>query len=143
MSSETEPAAEMVFRQFETLPEEPVSKMTVAGDQGWTRVMVSKAINGSPDIFASVFRMEPNMYHPMHAHPNVGELYFVIKGRVQMTVGGHTEWCEPGTAIYTPQDVPHCARTDDQGASVLVIFPEGDWEKVGKRWIETEGEADG
>ena len=134
MEEQDEPR--VVMTQYETLQEAPVSKMTVDGDEGWTRVMISKEINGSPDVFASVFRMDPNSYHPMHAHPNVGELYFVLKGRVELTVGDRTEWLEPGTAVYTPKDVPHCARTGEEGASILVVFPEGDWEKVGKRWVD-------
>ena len=128
--------ASIVITQYESVPEAPVSDMTVEGDEGWTRVMISKELNGSPDLFVSVFRMAPNQYHPLHAHPNVGELYFLLKGRIELTVGDRTEWIEPGTAIYTPKDVPHCARTGDEGASILVVFPEGDWDKVAKRWVE-------
>ena len=128
--------ASVVITRYEDVPEAPVSKMTVDGDEGWTRVMISKEINGSPDLLVSVFRMAPNQFHPLHAHPNMGELYFLLKGRVELTVGDRTEWIEPGTAIYTPKDVPHCARTDDEGASILVVFPEGDWSKIEKRWVD-------
>jgi quercetin dioxygenase-like cupin family protein len=128
--------ASIVIQRYQDVVEAPVSDMTVASDEGWTRVMISKEHNNSPDLFVSVFRMGPNQYHPMHAHPNMGELYFILEGRVEITVGDRTEWVEPGTAIYTPKDVPHCHRTGDEGASIIVVFPEGDWSKVGKRWIE-------
>jgi quercetin dioxygenase-like cupin family protein len=128
--------ASIVIQQYRDVPEAPVSNMTVAHDEGWTRVMIDKVHNNSPDLFVSVFRMAPNSLHPKHAHPNVGELYFILEGRCEMTVGDRTQWMEQGTAIYTPRDVPHETRTGDEGASILVVFPEGDWDKIGKRFVE-------
>jgi quercetin dioxygenase-like cupin family protein len=137
MAEQTEQGeATIVITQYETVPEAPVSKMTVAHDEGWTREMISKAMNGSPDLFVSVFRMGPDQVHPKHAHPNVGELYFILEGRCEMTVGDRTGWLEKGTAIYTPKDVPHETRTGPEGASILVVFPEGDWDKIGKRFVD-------
>jgi quercetin dioxygenase-like cupin family protein len=128
--------ARIVIQQYEDVPEAPVSAMTVEGDQGWTRVMIDKDHNNSPDLFVSVFRMAPDQYHPLHRHPNMGELYFILKGRVEMTVGDTTQWMEPGTAIYTPKGVAHSSRTGPEGASILVVFPEGDWAKIGKEFLE-------
>jgi quercetin dioxygenase-like cupin family protein len=126
----------IVITAIDTVPESPVSNMTVAHDQGWTRGLINKAINGSPDLFVSVFRMEPNQYHPKHRHPNVGECYFVLEGRAEMVVGDRVEWVEAGTAIYVPKGVPHSTRTEEDGVAVLVIYPEGDWDKVEKEFVD-------
>jgi quercetin dioxygenase-like cupin family protein len=116
----------------------PISTLTVDHDQGTARVVVSSEINGSPDLYVSNFRMGPNQHHPRHAHPNMGEVYFVLDGRCRMTVGDRVEWLEPGTAVYVPKGTPHCTDTGEEGVSVLVIFPEGDFSKVGKVFVEED-----
>jgi quercetin dioxygenase-like cupin family protein len=128
--------AEIVLRNVATVPEVPIVSLTTAGDQGWARELVTKQINGSRDIYASVFRMDPDQYHPLHAHPNTGELYFVLEGRCEMRVGDRCEWVRAGTAAYMPRGVPHSVRTGDVGVSVLVIFPKGDFGEVEKVWME-------
>jgi quercetin dioxygenase-like cupin family protein len=126
----------VVMTQIDDVEPVPVNTMTVAHDEGTARILVSAAINGSPDLFVSNFRMGPNQHHPRHAHPNVGEVYFILDGRCRMEVGGRVEWLEAGTAVYVPKGTPHCTDTGDEGVSVLVIFPEGDFEKVGKVFVE-------
>jgi quercetin dioxygenase-like cupin family protein len=127
---------EIVITRIADVLEAPVSRMTVAHDQGWTRGLIQKAINGSPDLFVSVFRMEPNQVHPKHRHPNVGECYFVLEGAAEMTVGDRVEWVEAGTAIYVPKGVPHGTVTRDQGFTTLVVYPEGDWDLIEKEFVD-------
>jgi quercetin dioxygenase-like cupin family protein len=130
----------IVITNAEDVEPVPVSSMTVAHDQGMARVMVSSAVNGSPDLLVSNFRMGPHQHHPRHLHPNVDEVYFILEGRCRMQVGARTEWVGPGTAIYTPRGTPHCVDTGEEGVSVLVIFPEGDFDKVGKEFVEPDSE---
>ena len=129
-------SAEIVMRNVETVAEKPIASLTVEGDQGWARELNTAQINGSPDLYVSVFRMDPDQYHPLHAHPNVGELYYVLEGRCELRIGDRCEWVEAGTAAYMPAGVPHSVRTGDQGVRILVTFPEGDLGKVGKVWME-------
>lgn len=129
-------AADIVIRNVETVADTPIASLTVEGDQGWARELITAQINGSPDLYVSVFRMDPNQYHPLHAHPNVGELYFVLEGRCELRIGDRCEWVHAGTAAYMPAGVPHSVRTRDQGVRILVTFPEGDLAKVGKVWME-------
>jgi quercetin dioxygenase-like cupin family protein len=131
------PKAEIVIRNVATVDEEPIASLTTPGDQGWAREMITSQINGSPDLYVSVFRMDPGQYHPLHAHPNVGELYFVLEGRCELRIGDRCEWVEAGTAAYMPRSVPHSVRTTDSGVAILVTFPEGDLNKVEKVWIES------
>ena len=129
-------AAEVVMRNVETVAEQPIASLTTEGDQGWARELITAQINGSPDLYVSVFRMDPDQYHPLHAHPNMGELYFVLEGRCELRIGDRCEWVEAGTAAYMPAGVPHSVRTGDRGVRILVTFPEGDLQKVGKVWME-------
>jgi quercetin dioxygenase-like cupin family protein len=105
-------------------------------DQGMVQRVVSLEVNGSPDLLATVFSMTPNQYHPLHAHPELGELYFILEGACEVRVGPRTEWVTAQTAIYVPKGTPHSLRTKDQSVKFLLVFPEGDRSKVKKVWVE-------
>lgn len=105
-------------------------------DQGWTRRLISLAINGSPDLIATVIRLAPHEYHPPHSHPNTGSIYFVLSGRCEAQVGDRIEMVKAMTAIYTPRGVPHALKTFDEGVEVLIIYPMGDLTQVQKEWVQ-------
>jgi quercetin dioxygenase-like cupin family protein len=128
--------AEIVIRDVATVPGKPIASLTTEGDQGWAHELITEQINGSPDLYVSVFRMDPGQYHPLHAHPNVGELYFVLEGRCELRIGERCEWVQAGTAAYMPRGVPHSVRTAESPVRILVTFPEGDLGKVEKVWME-------
>jgi quercetin dioxygenase-like cupin family protein len=128
--------AEIVISDVEAVQEKPITSLTTEGDQGWARELITAQINGSPDLYVSVFRMDPDQYHPLHAHPNVGELYFVLEGRCELRIGDRCESVGAGTAAYMPRGVPHSVRTTDEGVRILVTFPRGDFGDVEKVWLE-------
>ena len=105
-------------------------------DQGSVQRLISKAVNGSPDILATVFSMNPNQYHPLHAHPDLGELYFILEGACEVRVGDQVKWVEAHTAIYVPRGVPHSLRTKSESVKFLLVFPAGDRPKVRKVWVD-------
>jgi quercetin dioxygenase-like cupin family protein len=115
-----------------------VNTMTVAHDEGTARIVVAAHLNGSRDIFVSNFRMGPNQHHPRHIHPNVDEVYFILDGRCRMQVGDRDEWLEAGTAVFVPRGTPHGTDTGDEGVSLLVIYPEGDFSNVGKVFVDED-----
>jgi quercetin dioxygenase-like cupin family protein len=128
--------AEIVIRNVATVQEQPIASLTTEGDQGWARELITTQLNGSPDLYVSVFRMDPGQYHPLHAHPNVGELYYVLEGRCELRIGERCEAVQAGTAAYMPRNVPHSVRTGDSGVTILVTFPKGDLGEVEKVWLE-------
>lgn len=129
-------AGEIVIRNVRTVEDKPIASLTTEGDQGWARELITAQLNGSPDLYVSVFRMDPGQYHPLHAHPNVGELYFVLEGRCELRIGDRCEWVEAGTAAYMPKGTPHSVRTAEDGVRILVTFPKGNLDDVGKVWME-------
>jgi quercetin dioxygenase-like cupin family protein len=134
------PSGQVKIVQSADVREVPIGGYTVDADQGWTKELISHAINGAPDLFVGLFRMEPGQFHPMHKHPNVGELYFILEGACEISVGEETRLVSAGTAIYTPRDTAHSIRTTNQGVRVLVVFPQGDWSKVEKTWVGARAE---
>jgi mannose-6-phosphate isomerase-like protein (cupin superfamily) len=58
----------------------------------------------------------------MHAHDNGDELFYVVKGKMEMCFKDHAVDVEEGEVILVPLGVEHCPRTDpDEEAHVLVI----------------------
>lgn len=140
MTDDTNALGSVVFANYKLVAEVPVSTYTEnPADQGNSRRLISKDVNGAPDLHVGVLRMDPGQYHPLHSHPNMGELYFVLEGPCEIRVGDRTETCQAGTAIYTPAGTPHSIRTHESPAAVMVCFPEGDWSKVQKVWHEEPG----
>lgn len=52
-----------------------------------------------------LLELDPGIY-PFHSHP-APEIYFVVSGQAEWTVGDETFEAVPGTAIYHPPGVRH------------------------------------
>jgi len=62
----------------------------------------------------------------MHAHDNGDELFYVVKGRMDMCFKTGTVEVKEGELILVPRGVDHCPRTGpDEEAHVLVVEPLG------------------
>jgi len=60
--------------------------------------------------------MIPGAFYPTHHHPSP-EIYFVVEGAAEWTVGNELLSPAPDSAIYTPPDTPH--RIENEGADRL------------------------
>ncbi len=58
------------------------------------------------DVLMGVLELDAAGYYPGHAHP-APEIYFVLSGTAEWTVGDETFMAEPGTAIYHRPNVLH------------------------------------
>jgi mannose-6-phosphate isomerase-like protein (cupin superfamily) len=126
----------IVITRMDSVAERPLHSITVDHDQGWARFLINDEASKGSDLWLSVLRMEANQYHPLHCHPNVGEIYFILDGRCEIRVGDRREQVERGTAIYTPKGIAHSLRTGDEGVTVLIIFPEGKLDNIGRVFLE-------
>ena len=134
---QAEDKARIVIQALATVPGVPISHSDGhEHDQGSVQRVISKEVNGSPDLLATVFSMTPNQYHPLHAHPDLGELYFILEGACEVRVGDQVKWAEAQTAIYVPRGTPHSLRTKSESVKFLLVFPEGDRAKVRKVWVD-------
>jgi len=140
-NSVNQDTARIVIQSLSEVPAVPINHSEGhEHDEGSVQRVISKAVNGSPDILATVFSMTPNQYHPLHAHPELGELYFILEGACEVRVGDQLKWVEAQTAIYVPRGTPHSLRTKSESVKFLLVFPEGDRTKVKKVWVnETDG----
>lgn len=58
------------------------------------------------DVRMGLLDLDPGGDYPLHAHP-APEIYFVLSGSAEWTVGHETFTAVPGMAIYHEPDVPH------------------------------------
>ena len=78
--------------------------------------------------FAAIYLDNPpNTQIPLHVHENEDEVYKVIEGEVEFTVGGKTTLLKSGDAIFLPRNIPHTWKVvGTSNAKVhLDIFPAG------------------
>ena len=62
----------------------------------------------------------------MHAHDNGDELFYVVKGEMEMRFKDHSVPVKEGEIILVPRGIEHCPRTKPgEEAHLLVIEPLG------------------
>jgi mannose-6-phosphate isomerase-like protein (cupin superfamily) len=59
-----------------------------------------------------------------HSHPETDDLFFVLDGHLTIQMRDRDIELGPGDLFVVPRGVEHCPRSD-QGASILLIEPEG------------------
>lgn len=69
----------------------------------------------------------PNTKIPLHVHENEDEVYKVLEGEVEFTVGGKTTLLKSNDMIFLPRNIPHTWKVVGKiNAKVdLAIFPAG------------------
>ncbi len=53
---------------------------------------------------------DAHMAVPLHAHTLEDEIWFVLDGEIEFTIGGEKRLGGPGTFAYIPRNVPHTFR---------------------------------
>jgi quercetin dioxygenase-like cupin family protein len=57
-----------------------------------------------------------------HAH-DTDEVWHVIEGKLEVTIGGTTQLAEPGTAGVVPPNVRHSVTAKTDGRAIVVDHP--------------------
>jgi quercetin dioxygenase-like cupin family protein len=100
-------------------PEDYVSALNVVGTK--VTALASKLdTNGQEFTYQSG---EEGMGPPPHSHA-WDESFFVIKGTVEITTGGQTVSCEPGTLAYVPGGTIHSFKYGSGGGEMLEVAGE-------------------
>ncbi len=91
------------------------------------------------DMMANWVRIDPNSEMPRHHHPQE-QLGVMLEGHLELTIGNDTRMLAPGDAYTIPGDVPHHARTIEDGCLVLDIFspPREDYARMAKEAAEQD-----
>jgi len=62
---------------------------------------------------------------PRHTHTREDEVYFVLAGELQATVGDKTFVLQPGDTLLAPRDIPHELSGNTTNYFLLVFSPSG------------------
>ena len=71
-----------------------------------------------------IVELEPETLKNEKAYAHEGEEFiYVLEGKVEITIGEHTEILEPGDSIYYDSTLPHLVRCKGDKAVILAVFP--------------------
>ncbi|MFD2784453.1 cupin domain-containing protein [Hymenobacter rubripertinctus] len=99
-------------------------KLNILGDHQQIK-LTGKDTNGR---FLAIYQdNSPNTQIPMHVHQNEDEVYKIVEGEVEFTVGEKKSVLKSGDTIFLPKNIPHAWKVvGKSNAKVyLDIFPSG------------------
>lgn len=99
-------------------------KLNILGDHQQIK-LTGKDTN---ELYLAIYQdNEPNTQIPMHIHQNEDEVYHLLQGEVEFTVGDKKSVLKSGDIIYLPRNIPHMWKVvGTVNAKVyLNIFPAG------------------
>jgi mannose-6-phosphate isomerase-like protein (cupin superfamily) len=65
--------------------------------------------------------VQPGSESPLHFHRLTEELYFIVRGTGEMTLGVEVVAVGPGATIAVPIGAPHKIRAGDSGLDFVVV----------------------
>jgi len=70
---------------------------------------------------------DPGTGIPLHVHTNEDEIFKVIEGEMELTVGDKTTILKAGDLAFGPRGIPHSWRIvgDKKAKVILSVFPSG------------------
>ena len=77
-----------------------------------------------PALSSGIFRLVAGAVDDQTAHDE-DEVYFVLRGRAQLIMGGKRTDLGPGSILYIPADMDHRFVNIEEDLSVLVFFGSG------------------
>src|SRR5262245_55981986 len=62
---------------------------------------------------------------PLHVHRHETEIFYILEGQFEVTVGDRTVPAPPGAIVVGPRDIPHTFRNvgKEQGRLLLTVIP--------------------
>jgi quercetin dioxygenase-like cupin family protein len=72
-------------------------------------------------LMLSYLEMDEGAVVPLHNHPHE-QGGMLLKGKIELTIGGETRVCEPGSMFLIPPNTPHKAVAVGGPAVVLDVF---------------------
>ena len=119
------PNAQASIRRAPSIKHQPTSKRYYF-DVGLGSVCLSGTDTGGAYCLLEV-SLAPGMGVPRHTHTREDEVYFVLAGELEATVGERTIVLRPGDTLLAPRDIPHQLLNsgDTTNHFLLVFSPSG------------------
>lgn len=81
-----------------------------------------KTLGHGSQMLLVEFTLAAGANMPTHSHPH-DQVGYVLRGSMQLTIGGETHTCEAGDSYYIPGNMPHQASTVEDALVVDVFSP--------------------
>src|SRR5215469_752728 len=119
------PYAQGLIRKAQSIRHQPRAKRYYF-DVGLGSVCLSGTDTGGAYCLLEV-SLAPAMGVPRHTHTREDEVYFVLAGELEATVGDKTFVLQPGDTLLAPRDIPHELRNPGnvENHYLLVFSPSG------------------
>src|SRR5215472_12311989 len=119
------PTAKASIRKALSIKHQPRSKRFYF-DVGLGSVCLSGIDTGGAYCLLEV-SLAPGIGVPRHTHTREDEVYFVLAGELEVTVGERTFVLRPGDTLLAPRDIPHQLRNSGNTTNhyLLVFSPSG------------------
>ena len=119
------PNAQASIRKAPSIRHQPKAKRYYF-DVGLGSVCLSGTDTGGAYCLLEV-SLAPGMGVPRHTHTREDEVYFVLAGELEATVGEKTFVLRPGDTLLAPRDIPHKLRNSGNTTNhyLLVFSPAG------------------
>ena len=118
-------SARASIRRAPSIKHQPRSKRYYF-DVGLGSVCLSGIDTGGAYCLLEV-SLAPGMGVPRHTHTREDEVYFILAGELEVTVGEKTFVLRPGDTLLAPRDIPHQLRNSGNTTNhyLLVFSPSG------------------
>lgn len=118
-------SVQAIIQKAPSIKHQPRSKRFYF-DVGLGSVCLSGTDTGGAYCLLEV-SLAPGMAVPRHTHTREDEVYFVLAGELEVTVGEKTFVLRPGDTLLAPRDIPHKLRNSGKTTNhyLLVFSPSG------------------
>lgn len=96
-------------------------KLVDAGDEN----KVNMCFGNYSGIQPFIYNLPAGRHIPLHKHPTTDELFFIIKGRFEFTIGDNIITADEGDLVQGVMNIPHSFRniSDSNGIFLSVKGP--------------------
>lgn len=82
---------------------------------------------GAENCFMRKFTLKPGAHMPLHGHEVTDHVQYILKGKMEVTLGEETKVAKQGDALYIPSDVSHSYENPyDEEIVFLCVVPSGE-----------------
>lgn len=106
---------------------ESAAKAIVEAEWGTLNWLANAALTGSHGVTLGRVVIRTGKSNPRHRHVNCDEVLYLLRGKLEHSIGDDTVSMEPGDTINIPARVFHNAvSTGDEDAEMIVAYSTGE-----------------
>jgi len=97
-------------------------------DEGWGSLMwlASRKIGNAEGLTIGRVIIKKGKSNPKHSHPNCEEALYLLRGKLEHTIGDETVVLEAGDTIVLDAGIPHNATNiGEEDADMIVAYSSG------------------